>query len=185
MIMTENLQDLFFNKNHILLRLTRDGILIDTTILILYLVGVFDKRNKTNNLKRVNMDIYDFDSFIRFKERLKIKNIYVTPNVLTETYNQIENKIGSWFFESNLIEIKEIINNLEELYKTKEEIISLESFGRFDFTDLSLYLTTKDNINTFITADSNLSLHCKTCEGMVNKLIIELHELNLLRTLST
>ena len=123
-IMMNDLQTLFFEKRHKLFHILRDGVILDTELLILYLIGVFDKRNRTDNLSRFGYKMYDFDTLVRFKQQMKIRTVVVTPNILTEFFNQIENKLGSWFFTKNLKDIKIILNSLIERYQIKEDIIN-------------------------------------------------------------
>ncbi|MEA2003655.1 MAG: hypothetical protein U9O53_01705 [archaeon] len=178
-----DLQTLFFEKRHRLFYLLRNGAILDTEVLILYLVGVFDKRNRTDNLGRLGYKMYDFDTLVRFKQQMKIGTFVVTPNILTEFFNQIENKIGGWFFTKNLQDIKIILSSLIEKYQNKNDIIDISKFGEFDFADLSLYLTSKNENFPLITNDLKLSRLCKFGGEHQHTLIIHFPEITNLRVL--
>ncbi len=156
------------------LQILNRGIVIDTKILILYLIGVIDMRKNTKYLRSFNYNLSDFKAFINFKEKLKIRNFIVTPNILTEFFNQIENKLSPNFFPKYKEELKPFIEDFEEKYYQKEKIVKLPKFGEFDFTDLSIYLSASLDKHNIITPDKSLYYLCK---GKSNSLIISLEDI--------
>ncbi len=174
MTKNNNLFDLCFNNPTKLLQILNKGLVIDTKILILYLIGVIDMRKNTKYLGNFNYKISDFKAFINFKEKLKIRNFIVTPNILTEFFNQIENNLGSKFFPKYKEELKPFIEDFEEKYYQKEKIVKLPKFGEFDFTDLSIYLSASLDKHNIITPDKSLYYLCK---GESNSLIIGLEDI--------
>lgn len=169
---------LFLGNRAVFLNMIRQGIVLDTKMLILYLIGIFDSRNNTDYLKRFGYDYFDFETVIRFKEAMKIERFVVTPNILTEFFNQAENKIGGWFFASNAGFIKPFIKQLSENYCGKDEIMEIPKFGEFDFTDLSIYLTSRNRDYNLITCDRKLY---ELCKGNTKKITILFEELKNLR----
>lgn len=73
----------------------RDGIVLDTNLLLLYCVGLYDPfviSRFTERLSRYTVD--DFRLLIRFTRLFK--KIIVTPNVLTEVVNLIDKRNGRY-----------------------------------------------------------------------------------------
>lgn len=77
------------------------------------------------------------------KNLLKYK-IIVTPHILAEVSNKIENKLQGKKYEQLMRESISSLKKLEEEYVKKDEILSQDMFLKFGFADCSLYLAIKN-----------------------------------------
>ncbi|SNQ59842.1 PIN domain-containing protein [Candidatus Methanoperedens nitratireducens] len=108
-------------------------IVIDTSPLLLLLMGLYDK-NAINNFKRLSeYDSNDYDLLYQFVAKRKI---IVTPQVLSEVSNfadQLKNRFSE-FIEENRPNLEKI----DEKYITKAEILTSPEVVKFGFTDTSI-----------------------------------------------
>ena len=178
-----DLQTLYFEKPHKLIHEFKNGAVIDTNVLTLYLIGIIDKRKNTHYLQQLSYKPYDYSTFILFKENMKIERVIVTPNILTEFFNIVENKLGKTFFPKYLDEMKPFLEKLHEKYYCKDKIINLPKFGDFDFTDLSIHLASNEEY-PIITSDTSLHSFCKSCKKHERNLVIHFNEIKNLRLLT-
>ena len=128
--MMTDLQTLYFEKPHKLIHEFKNGAVIDTNMLILDIIGMIDKRKNTHYLQQLSYKPYDYHTFILFKENMKLDRVIVTPNILTEFFNIIQNKLGKTFFPNNylidnpLASDGFITNTLEQLRQSAQIGIS-------------------------------------------------------------
>jgi hypothetical protein len=112
------------------------GILIDTNLLILLLVGSYDE-NMISSFKRTkNYTIEDYKYLKAFLTRFE-KHFY-TPNILTEITNltdSINSEPSFPFFQH----LKYILSAFAEDNVSSDEIMQLKSFLKFGLTDAVNY----------------------------------------------
>lgn len=135
----------------------RKPIITDTSPLLLFLIGLYDK-NAIKNFKRLSpkYDSEDYDLVFQFIAKRKI---IVTPQVLSEVSNfakELKNKFSE-FIEGNRPTLEKII----EKYVPKTDILASQEVIKFGFTDTSIILAAKENNALVLTDDFPLSGLCK------------------------
>jgi hypothetical protein len=149
------------NDSHVNALLTRyrsEGILIDTNLMLLYLVGLFD-RNQIERFKRTSQySQKDFDGLCVFVNHFS--KIVTTPHILTELSNlsgHFEQKIRRQFFEK----FSDCILRLDEKYIPSEKICQENHFQNFGLTDAAITELSK-NKYLVLTDDLSLSAFLQT-----------------------
>ncbi len=143
------LQDKFPQKSDV------SGIVVDTNLLLLLLIGIFDK-HKIESTKLVNK--YTIDDYHKIVYLIDYYSgtIIVTPNILTEICN-LTDKING---ESNY----KFFQHLETFIKSQDEYIESsretmaqnnKCFIKFGLSDASIYNLAKNN-KLVITDDLGL-----------------------------
>lgn len=118
------------------------GIIVDTNILLLYIIGKYDK-NFIESFKRTQKYVKDdFELLKAFISKFKV--IIITPNVLTEVHN-LANQSG----EKRMVEInavfKDCVNSiLNEKYVDSKKIINDTLFGKLELTDVSIEIIARE-----------------------------------------
>ena len=128
------------------------GIVIDSNLLVLLLVGLFDYDQIEKNRRLNNFEKEDFNKLVLLIEAVSNK-IVITPNILTEVSNLTENyneETQSSFFK--FLEI--IIKSFEEHNTASTEVISnnQRAFYKFGLADSSIVNLSKEEY-LIITAD--------------------------------
>lgn len=114
----------------------RKGLLIDTSILLLYIVGSFDI-NLIRTFKRTQMfSENDFEIVSKFIDYFELK--ITTPHVLTEVSDFIDNR---QILQSVL---KVFIESAKEIFLESLELSKEESFLKFGLADTSVTYSAKD-----------------------------------------
>lgn len=104
------------------------GILIDSNILLLFLVGTYNQSRIQNFKRTQKYNIEDFElleSFIKY-----FKKVVTTPNILTEVSNLCGN-----LPEIFKLEFAKQIEVLDEHYTPSLHISKLEHFKKYGLTD--------------------------------------------------
>jgi len=129
------------------------GLLLDSNLLLLYFIGLYDC-NKISTFKRTTKyTIEDFDrifSIIEFFDR-----VITTPHILTEISNlsgQLPDKIRSHYFHIFAKQIK----LLEEKPLPSKDLCDSECFRKFGLTDSGIVEISRDTY-LVITDDFPLS----------------------------
>ena len=133
------------------------GIIIDTNLLILFIVGKYDILyiEKCNRVKDKKYTVDDY-KFINNLLSLFYK-IYVTPHVLAELSNLSFKDIKDQAFLEYFEYVLKIIKATLEVHISKDIILDIPMFKKFGFADTSIFeLATKENLPV-ITDD--LKLH--------------------------
>ena len=111
------------------------GVLIDTNIFLLLLVGSTD-RAAIARFKRTKKYVpEDFDLAIRFIERFS--HVATTPSILTETSN-LASELSSPLLDDVSAKFAEWVSVLEERYLPGREIVTDRAFFKFGFTDAGI-----------------------------------------------
>jgi hypothetical protein len=128
-------------------RYRNKGILIDTNLLLLYLVGSYDlswiekfKPTKSHFEKR------DYYLLVQFLQPFKI--IVTTPNILTEVSNHSENKLPPEYYST----FASWVSGSNEHYMQSKDICSHKHFQKFGLTDCGI-ATLAQNKYLVITVD--------------------------------
>lgn len=127
-----------------------NAIIVDSNLLLLVLIGLFDKRSITSFSERLSRySIEDYDYLISL---LKNKIIVITPNIITEISNL------SWKFKRRkefFGFLQNYIPSLSENYIQSSCIVIKDTFVKFGITDATIIELSKQGITT-LTDDFDL-----------------------------
>ena len=130
------------------------AILIDTSLLLLLIVGLTDRR-LIDRHKRLGD--YDEDGFDLLVEKLReFSEVVLTPNTLTETSNLLR-MIGDPDRESLTHTLRDYIQGHTERYIRSEEASNEASFIRLGLTDAALMRASREQM-VLLSADHKLYL---------------------------
>ena len=133
---------------------SRNGILLDTELLLLLCVGIFDCQRIKRFKRTMKFDIDDFDNVQRIAG--KYKPVYVSPHVLAELSN-LSNALPSEVRNDYFISSKRLIRGQFEVYIPKESIIDDVHFPVLGVADVSILLTCMERKCVLFTSDSTLT----------------------------
>ena len=129
------------------------GILLDTNILLLYLIGKFDKNLILKFKRTQTFTIQDYEILTFLLS--KFNKIITLPNILTEISN-LSGKLES-FIKQNYFQIfAQKITIFSEHYIPSEQIRQKDAFKRFGITDAGILILAKDKY-LVLTDDFRLS----------------------------
>ena len=118
--------------DNFILKFRKRGILIDTNLLILLLVGSYDENMISTFKRTIVYTVEDYRYLKTFLTRFG-KHFY-TPNILTEITNltdSINSEPNFYFFQH----VKYMLSAFEEENVSSDEIMQLKSFLKFGLTD--------------------------------------------------
>lgn len=114
----------------------KDRLIVDSNLLILLLIGNFDK-NRISKFKRTNMfTVEDYDLLVNIIK--KFNEIIVTPNILTEVCN-LCNSYNTANDNKLYIYFKQIIDNFTENYVPTKSITTLFTFNKLGVSDSTIF----------------------------------------------
>lgn len=126
----------------LILRYQSKGLLVDTNLLLVYFVGLYDPE-RIRKFKRTMA--FSVDEFLLLAKLLTLfKTLVTTPNILTEVSNlsgQLPEYLRSLFYK----DLASRISTLEEHYNPSAKVSSLAHFGRLGLTDSGIVDLVKDN----------------------------------------
>lgn len=166
--------DLLYDHNDFfkILPFIRNGIIIDTSVLLLLLVGLIDKRFTSKYLAQYEYCLQDYEILITFLDRIKHNNKFnkfiITPHILSETLGHISsdlNKDGR--FKLFLAQILPIVEDLKEKNAKKEflcEQIKIGSRLKIEIGDLSIFVIT----DQILTSNKKISILVRD-KGFIDK----------------
>lgn len=145
----------------------RTGVLLDSEILYLLIVGRYDAEKSTNFLSKINFDSTDYEKLRRFLTALSSKNsnFYITPHVFTKFIHLLWENIKEKDHYYNLTE--SFLSNfsyIDEKHIPKNEILKMEHFKTkyCDLCNASLILTAElHKHNSIITSDKKFAGICE------------------------
>ncbi len=133
------------------------GIIIDTNIFLLYLVGLVN-RNRISKFKRTAQFIpEDYDLLLQIVDGFQ--KVVTTPNILTEV-NSLANQLGEPERSQCLNTFTLLISQITEEYMESISVAKNEIFARFGLTDCGIMSLAKDKY-LVLTDDLKLSLYLK------------------------
>jgi len=149
------------------------GLLIDTNLLLLYFVGMYDQ-DRIPRFKRTMA--FTTDEFVLLATIFKeFDKIITTPNILTEVSNlsgQLPGNLRSYFYSDFATRIP----TLQEQYTTSTTISTSTHFNTFGLTDAGIVETVKGNY-LVLTADLDLF-------GLLQNLGVDAINFNHIRSLA-
>ncbi len=124
----------------------KKSLIIDTNILLLFFVGVFN-RDYINqcSLTEGKYTPDDFDLLIKIISYFQ-PEIIITPNILTEISNQSKNSIKDPYFTNYFNIIIDKLRGYKEHHIVLQKMIGLDIkvLSDFGFTDMSIAETAKE-----------------------------------------
>lgn len=152
--------DRFFEieiKNWKILIPIKKGIIVDSNIMLLFLVGCYDINfiSKFKRTMKYTIEEYYFIRDLLTTSYYKDK-IYTSPHILTELSNlsmEIKGDIRKKYFNFFI----KILNNACEIYIEKNRILEFKELSKFGTTDIGIYKIAKKNNFLVLTDDFRLS----------------------------
>jgi hypothetical protein len=117
------------------------GLLVDTNLLLLYIVGSFDILLIRDFKRTANFSENDFELVSKFIDYFERR--ITTPHALTETSDFIDNRQDLQYG------LKWYIENSQEVFLESLELSKKETFLKFGLADTSITYTAKDNYLIF------------------------------------
>ena len=138
-----SLFDLYEKRDISLYRYFDRGVLIDSKLLNLIIIGTYAKEN-INFLKKFDFDDTDFKIFSEFKDFFKVKKLVITPHILTDSIHKIHTVLRAKKATEVIAYLKEFLTseNLIEIHLEKEHLLNncnLELFGIADLATSSCH----------------------------------------------
>lgn len=136
-------------------------LILDTSPLVIFLVGSFNKgyleKVKYKNRK---FNTIDYDLLLQY---FTGKKLFVTPHILAEMSNIVENSLGNKLFQEFIENVSMLLkNDTIEVYVPKEQIILTEGIKKFGFADMSLFCFSEDSNHKIIVGDFPFYSFCTT-----------------------
>lgn len=155
-------------------RCTQHGLIIDTNLLALLLVGTYNPNYITKCNRTAGFTLEDF--LLIFTLSQKASKIYVTPQILAEVSNMIfEIPIGQEITEY-LKQVLKVIESTEEHHSHKDLMLQHPNvLSKFGFADISLIKAAKEHQCLVVTDDGNLT-------GLLSSLRHDVLNLNSIRS---
>lgn len=134
----------------------KEGIIVDTNIMLLFLVGCYDI-NYIRQFKRTRKYSKEEYYFIReLLTRYYNNKVFTSPHILTELSNfslniqdDRRNKYFNFFIK--------IFNGIYEIYVEKNKIIEFKELPKFGITDVAIFNISKENNLLVLTDDIKLT----------------------------
>ncbi|MEO5923709.1 MAG: hypothetical protein ABIR70_07790 [Bryobacteraceae bacterium] len=130
-----------------------NGLLIDTNLFLLYLVGLTNPQRIATFDRTQQFGIQDFRLLARFAAEFKLH--YTTPHVLTEVSNLA--RLKGTDRKGVREHLREIVTKTTELMETSQALVADESFLRLGLTDAAIIAAAKRPL-LILTDDLDLYL---------------------------
>lgn len=156
----------------------RNGILLDTSVLMIYFLGKYDEDNSTNYLSNwkkdgVSYSNIDYEAIKKFIDQIPVKKICITPHIFHEFYKHIQKIIGNemmHFFE--LISDRLLLITEENV--NKNDLITHKHFNKLEIGEHSLYIVKENQQSAILTDDERKTIPL-LCEDN-NTLLIKIRD---------
>lgn len=150
----------------------RDEFILDTSPLIILTIGLFNKDHlhkvKYGNRKFEKVDFDLLHQYIYKNKTIYENKIIVSPQILAELCNIVENNLGRELFKQYMQTISYFLREgILEVYTHKDILINVPEIIKFGFSDISVsYICSNNRI--LIVGDLPFYQYCKS-----NKLNVE------------
>lgn len=139
----------------------KGGLLIDTNLLVLFVVGTAAKEYIAKHKKLTEFTVEDYDLLVKLIARAS--EVLVTPNTLTETSN-----LAAYINEparSKVLDVLRMVSiDSQERYVPSSAAARRSEFIRLGLADAALLEATAAEKVTLLTADFNL-YHAALAKG--------------------
>ncbi|CAK8722889.1 MAG: hypothetical protein CDV28_1608 [Candidatus Electronema aureum] len=141
--------------------LFKGGLLIDTNLLVLFVVGTAAKEYIAKHKKLTEFTVEDYDLLVKLIARAS--EVLVTPNTLTETSN-----LAAYIGEPARSKVMDVLRTVsidsQERYVPSSAAARRSEFIRLGLADAALLEATAAEKVTLLTADFNL-YHAALAKG--------------------
>ena len=134
------------------------GVLVDTNLLLLYFVGLFDPTRISTFKRTASFSVDDFQLLARLLTLFQ--RVVTTPNILTEV-NSLSNQLPEHVKDTYYPVFSTIVTTLEEYYVPSATAVSLAGFLRFGLTDTAIEELAQ-NRYLVLSDDLKLTVHLQT-----------------------
>ena len=141
-------------------RYKQAGILVDTTILLLYFIGAYDQDLIPKFKRTRQFTVEDHAILIRLLGLFD--KIVTTPNILTEVSN-LSGQLGEPKKSEYFKKFSSGISLLEEEYVASKDVADMQEFVRFGLTDTGIVHLTRGKY-LVLTDDFRLSQYLQSAE---------------------
>ena len=141
-------------------RYKQAGILVDTTILLLYFIGAYDQDLIPKFKRTRQFTVEDHAILIRLLDLFD--KIVTTPNILTEVSN-LSGQLGEPKKSEYFKKFSSGISLLEEEYVASKDVADMQEFVRFGLTDTGIVYLTRGKY-LVLTDDFRLSQYLQSAE---------------------
>jgi hypothetical protein len=117
------------------------GIVIDTNLFILYLIGNYDSKIISKFKRTESYSVEDFYILRRFI--LSFRKAIITPNIMTEVSNLLESLNRRNNYQLFLF-FHKLLKSLKEEYIESVKAAEIACFQKFGLTDSSIYFLAKE-----------------------------------------
>ena len=157
----------------LLSRYQNKGVLVDTNLLLVYFVGIYDP----DRIKRFNRTAaFTVEDFVLLYQLLAyFSKVVTTPNILTEV-NSLSNKLPDDLKPAFYPVFANRVAVLEELYVESKTASSHERFDRFGLTDSGI-ITLAQGAYLVLTDDFKLA-------GYLEKINVDVINFNHIRSIN-
>lgn len=139
----------------------KGGLLIDTNLLVLFVVGTAAKEYIAKHKKLTEFTVEDYDLLVKLIARAS--EVLVTPNTLTETSN-----LAAYIGEPARSKVMDVLRTVsidsQERYVPSSAAARRSEFIRLGLADAALLEATAAEKVTLLTADFNL-YHAALAKG--------------------
>ncbi|MDT7688577.1 MAG: hypothetical protein QOE46_1336 [Acidobacteriota bacterium] len=129
------------------------GVLIDTNLLLMYFVGMYDPHRIPKFKRTMTFAVEDFYTLVDFFNYFD--KVITTPNILTEV-NSLAGQLSGDIKPLFILVFIDRMNGLEEHYKESIALTRLQHFSEFGLTDSGIadlawgrYLVLTDDLRLF------------------------------------
>jgi len=148
------------------------GILVDTNLLLLFFIGIFDV-NYIEKFKRTKT--YSIDDYNRVANIINsFSKIIVTPQILAELSN-LSKQMDKSKLKQYFPYLVNVIKKSREIYIKKNQLMEINLLVAYGFTDFSIIKSAKEGKYLVFTDDWPLS-------GYLQKEKVDVINLNWIRT---
>jgi rRNA-processing protein FCF1 len=131
-------------------------LLVDTNLLLLYIVGSLNPEKIGRHKRTDKFTIEDYKLFLELVQRLGSQKIVVTPNILTEVSNLL-GQTDEQTRKSLMILLSSIVPVFEELTVSSADAVRIPEFTRLGLTDSTILYLSEEGM-VFLTDDLHLYL---------------------------
>jgi hypothetical protein len=129
------------------------GVLVDTNLLVLYLVGTVNRQRILNFKRTGDFDIEDYDLLVRLIDWFG--KLIATPHVLSQV-SDLTDLTGNELAEVRAL-FKLLVEQIEERYDGSRSLVGDPAFERFGLTHAAVATVCSRGI-LVLTTDSRLQL---------------------------
>lgn len=139
--------------NSLIVSYQHRGLLVDTNLMLLLLVGLYDTQQIPKFKRTKEFTIENYETLARFVSAFK--KVITTPNILTEV-NSLSNQLSENLKHQYYNVFTQVISQFLEFYQPSVNLVSSAEFAKFGLTDSGIASLAKDTY-LVLTDDFKLS----------------------------